>query len=634
MAVATDWGVVHSQLQAVQEAPTPTAERQRQLDALQASMPANPPYAVQRELLLARIALAGSDAGAALMEELRQLAAAHADHDTAEWMVVRRIFDTHSDHNIRASLDQLDAVRLRTSEDASLQLREAIESSYAFMYWDVASFELALRHLLRSRELLAKLPTQAADSLPMRGIQLARLYLDMDDANAALDELATLRKEYGNRWSTRVRVGWVTSQASALRQLGRLDESQATLQALLSQPETLDEHDAMRARVELLRTLLQAGEDAAALQVGGQLQQVQSQAGNWFSATIDVLSGQALVCGGQLAAGLERMQRGIDTFEDAAHVLALSDALARKVEVLRNGGRHREALDALQQRNDLSMRMFQSSRALGLASLQVEQRLAERERRIVQLSGENRLQRQTLASRRMQNLLLSGGLAALALVVVLLALLLRSSRRQREALWKDGLSNAYTRPYLARWLPRNPVRAGYARWLLLLDIDHFKAINDRLGHARGDAVLKATSARMREALPSDAELFRWGGEEFLAIIDIQGHAMAVDGIQAHARTLLDAVSATPIRAEPSGQALPVSVSLGGAALVPGDADLSKTLAWADAGLYLAKAEGRRMGVLLGSSDGHVLEPPSRVEVLLARIEQGKAWVRRVVVDSH
>lgn len=631
-ATATDWDAVLKQLQAAQQMPAAVAERQQRIEALRTAMPADPPYAVQRELLLARIGVASFAERARLVEALRALAQAHGDDDTADWMAVRHIFDTHSDHNIRASLQELDAVRLRIDEGASLQLREAIETSYAFMYWDVASFELAMRHLLRSRELLAKMPQQAPDSLPMRGIQLARLYLDMDDPAAAQDELANLRSEYGSHWSLPLRVAWTTSQASALRQLGQLQQSRGLLEALLPEADAMDGgNEAMRVRVELLRTLLEAGDNAAALQVGTQLQQVQAQAGNWFSATIDVLHGQALARSGKLEQGLALMQRGIGVFETAAHVLALNDALARKVDVLRSAGRTREALEALQERNDLSMRMFQNSRALGLASMQVEQQLAERERRIVQLSGENQLQRQNLASERTRNLLLLGGLVALTLVATLLALLLRSSSRQREALWKDGLSKAYTRPYLAHWLSRHPLRAGNTRWLLLLDLDHFKAINDSHGHACGDEVLRITGERLRQALPPNAELFRWGGEEFLAIIDLPTVAAGVDAIEPAAKRLLQAVNAEPMPCGSPAQPLSVSASLGGAMLLADDADLSRTLAWADVGLYMAKAQGRRMGVLVGPVQGHPASPPRQLDALLARIEDGQAWARRVLV---
>src|SRR5690606_30704951 len=53
--------------------------------------------------------------------------------------------------------------------------------------------------------------------------------------------------------------------------------------------------------------------------------------------------------------------------------------------------------------------------------------------------------------------------------------------------------------------------------LLLIDLDHFKALNDRHGHAAGDQVLVQTSALLRAGLASEAKLARWGGEEFLIV---------------------------------------------------------------------------------------------------------------------
>jgi two-component system cell cycle response regulator len=120
--------------------------------------------------------------------------------------------------------------------------------------------------------------------------------------------------------------------------------------------------------------------------------------------------------------------------------------------------------------------------------------------------------------------------------------------------------------------------------VLLVDVDHFKRVNDTLGHTAGDQVLQVVSDRLRAALRLEDVLGRWGGEEFLLLLPY------TDAAAAHvlADRLREAVSATPIVVEQS--ALTVTISVGGAAAEdPGDHDL---LALADRELYAAKDAGR------------------------------------------
>ncbi len=128
-------------------------------------------------------------------------------------------------------------------------------------------------------------------------------------------------------------------------------------------------------------------------------------------------------------------------------------------------------------------------------------------------------------------------------------------------------------------------RSGAALAAVVLDVDHFKRVNDGHGHAAGDAVLAAVAARAAGALRAGDLLARVGGEEFAALLpgaDLAAAAEAAERIRA-------AVGGTPIEAE--GRALAVTVSLGCAALQRGEAGPA-LLARADARLYAAKAGGR------------------------------------------
>ena len=122
--------------------------------------------------------------------------------------------------------------------------------------------------------------------------------------------------------------------------------------------------------------------------------------------------------------------------------------------------------------------------------------------------------------------------------------------------------------------------------VLLIDIDHFKSINDTYGHDGGDAVLAGFPARLRGIMRQDDIVARWGGEEFLALLDRADVETAV-GIAAR---LCRAMSGSPIVL--GGADVTVTASIGVSVVAEGDTRIDAALARADAALYAAKRNGR------------------------------------------
>ncbi len=125
-------------------------------------------------------------------------------------------------------------------------------------------------------------------------------------------------------------------------------------------------------------------------------------------------------------------------------------------------------------------------------------------------------------------------------------------------------------------------RYGPALALLMVDIDHFKAVNDTHGHQAGDTVLRELCRRLADHLRPSDSLIRWGGEEFV----ILARQCGLDAGVALAEKVRALVASDPFDA-----AGPVTVSIGVAEFLPDD-DLDAWLGRADAGLYAAKAAGR------------------------------------------
>jgi diguanylate cyclase (GGDEF)-like protein len=139
---------------------------------------------------------------------------------------------------------------------------------------------------------------------------------------------------------------------------------------------------------------------------------------------------------------------------------------------------------------------------------------------------------------------------------------------------------------------RRAAREGGALGVGMVDVDLFKHVNDRYGHAAGDEVLCEVARRMQQALRPYDRVGRFGGEEFLVLVP----GVSAPELEQLLERLRAAVGSSPFTA--GGQAFPVTVSAGGA--VSGGEPADALVARADAALYEAKARGRDRVVLAGA----------------------------------
>lgn len=187
---------------------------------------------------------------------------------------------------------------------------------------------------------------------------------------------------------------------------------------------------------------------------------------------------------------------------------------------------------------------------------------------------------------------------------------LRQALEQLEqAAGTDRLTGAWNRRRFedgARQLMALADRRGDALSLLFFDLDHFKRVNDSLGHAVGDQVLKAVCTTVQQQLRASDALVRWGGEEFMVLCP----ATALAGATMLAEKIRQATEAHPIP-----QVGMVTISLG-VAQHRGLETLAAWVARADAALYRAKERGRnRTETSLEASETTHAEAPSLLELV-------------------
>jgi diguanylate cyclase (GGDEF)-like protein len=125
-------------------------------------------------------------------------------------------------------------------------------------------------------------------------------------------------------------------------------------------------------------------------------------------------------------------------------------------------------------------------------------------------------------------------------------------------------------------------RSGDGCAVLMLDIDHFKRLNDSFGHPAGDEVLRSVAQRLQSELRAGSSLGRWGGEEFIVIAP----QTDLRGAQQLGERLRHAVSS-----EPTLEEHPITISVGIGVYRPGDSP-ETLVSRADQALYRAKQGGR------------------------------------------
>ncbi len=180
----------------------------------------------------------------------------------------------------------------------------------------------------------------------------------------------------------------------------------------------------------------------------------------------------------------------------------------------------------------------------------------------------------------------------LAAAATLLGTSLRNSQLFREVKdnsLRDGLTGCYNRTHTLEVIGTELRRARRTHQpvsLIMLDIDHFKQINDRFGHLCGDAVLATVGARMREALRGSDHKCRYGGEEFLVLLP----ETPIEGARRVAETLRRALADRIVTWK--NERLQITASFGVSVALPSETDIQALIGRADQALYQAKHEGR------------------------------------------
>ncbi|TFW16308.1 GGDEF domain-containing protein [Duganella callida] len=323
-------------------------------------------------------------------------------------------------------------------------------------------------------------------------------------------------------------------------------------------------------------------------------------------ATARVNLGQAYLGMGRLAEGKKQFELGLVRYEQENNKPDLQSTLREYGIALERVGDLAGAVAAYHRERAIADEMFEKRRQKAMLEFQEKYETEKKQRQIEQLSHENKVKGAEIDNRRLQQRvwwLLALVFALAAAVVGLLYRKVRHANAQLEVKnmelkaqsTLDPLTSLYNRRHFQDFMRGLNLQArdgadDIVGALFLLDVDHFKHINDNYGHAAGDAVLKMIAENLRIALRETDMIVRWGGEEFLAFLP----AIPRSGVDDIARRILHSISSQALRYGEHEISVHVSVGFSPFPLMPGGAPLpwERAVNLVDMALYLAKAHGR------------------------------------------
>ncbi len=385
-------------------------------------------------------------------------------------------------------------------------------------------------------------------------------------------------------------------------------------------------------RVNLADALMRSGRPREALQAIEQALPVLRRAHDVRSEPVLLHNGGlARLALGQVAAGRADLEAALRLWQASSAWGRMQEALHEHSEALAARGEVHASLDLYHREQALREQIQQSNRDALLKQLREQQQAQAEQRELELLARDNALKATQLDNQSLLYRVWALGVLLLVLASAAVAVLVSRAREANRALRRsevqlklqserDPLTGLANRRHLRDMLK---ARAnGLPRFdgaLLLLDLDHFKRVNDRHGHNAGDAVLVEVAHRLGKAVREADLVCRWGGEEFLVFAP-HLHGEALDAM---AQRLLDAISAEPVLL-PDGSSLQVTGSLGYAAfpLPPHQVAVGweQALNLVDLALFIGKDAGRDRRVCIRDCQ-------ARTTSELAQIEQDVAAAR-------
>ena len=462
----------------------------------------------------------------------------------------------------------------------------------------------------------------------------------LENARQAFNEAKVARSSYG---MAKARM----AESAALELLNRPEQELAAMREALAIARTAhsDVEEGL-ALINLADINLRRKDFKTALENSKRSLEIAVKAADGGAiATSKANMGFALFGLGRIDEGKRLAEEALAEYERTGASADLADLLGEYGHYLASAGDYKGALALRDRQQKVLERIANTVREKDLLEMQSKFESETRSREIKILQRDKELQAIEIRTRQFEQRIWWLLAAVFAVSFAIVAFLYRKLRETNRLLAqrnselsfqssRDPLTALYNRRHFQNFIteihsdadrrraaPDNPVQA-----ILLIDLDHFKLINDQFGHAAGDAVLVAIARRLREALRETDMIVRWGGEEFLVFVPLA----PVDRLHEIVLRIMHAVSSEPVNHLGHHLSVTVSVGYSPVLLPPDDIALGweRVLGLADQALYLAKLNGRNCAYGVGAMR---VSGDDALAAIDANLE--KAW-RDGIVELH
>lgn len=494
------------------------------------------------------------------------------------------------------------------TDDMPLRIVAAISSGQS--YAEDGNFPPALAKIQGAVTLARQhgKPIPLIMSLNALAIQYGQLK-EYDKGFEALDEAMALAEQA--KASGRLSILKGTEYGLAVETNQPQRALRALLEGLAYQREVGADHMVAGSLVDLSDSYLKRHDYKNTLVYGNQALEAGKRLGDdGLVANAHVNIGQGHLGLGRTAEGKRHFEAGLRWYEQQNDKPEIQAVLMEYGSALERAGDTAGALKAYHREREISNELFEKRRQKATLELREKYEAEKRQRQIELLSRENQLKTTEIDNRRLQQRVWWLLAVVFAMASVIVGILYRKVRHANAQLHvknlelkqqssRDPLTALYNRRHFQEFMrthlqveKRGAGTSGeeIVGALFLIDVDHFKHVNDTYGHAAGDAVLKMIADALREILRETDMIVRWGGEEFLAFLP----AIPRSGVEEIARRLLTGISSTVIDYQDTQISVNVSIGFAPFPLVPGTHALpwERAVNLVDMALYLAKAHGR------------------------------------------
>ena len=599
----------------------------RQLQLLQ-GLPANAAPVAQREIMLAviplDIELGNTKAAKTLIASLANQGRQTHDQTAIVMAMAYEVSMMLEEGRTGESFEIIEQALVIARTIPDHRVRNQVYSVAGALYSKVGNFQVALQHELNALDSLSDTEGTQSDLNRARVLNnISKLYLRLKDPQKALDYNAQADKLLEKIGPDALMADIAISRGYAYADQNRWDAAIAAYTKGLKISTTIGSiANQTRALNNLADAALNLEHYPECVMYAEKAISVGQQAGKNQQAAVDLGNlGTCHIYMGKVAQGVAEFERGIQYLRKANDTPQIEMMLDDLASAYKKVGLYREALAAREEQQKLAAELFHTERDRAVLELQARFDVNQRQKAIDALEQKNRLQSAEIENKSLQRIVsILATMVALA-ATIFVFLLYRRVRKSNRALRETNskLEHKSTHDPLTGLLNRGAFQDYLASQrqnlvdenkrlpgiLLLIDIDHFKLVNDTHGHDIGDLVLVEMGKRLQSILREKDLLMRWGGEEFLIYL----HSLPVDRITRVVEQTLRVVGDAPIIC--GGKSVRLTISIGyiqiplcGAA--DAEVEWQKSLKLCDIALYLAKNGGRNQAVgIEGESATHI-----------------------------